>query len=671
MKKTTDTPYRKYVTRLLLLAVALLIFVATHKETVWGSAAHTPNATDCSAVSQIPESECLALISLYDATDGPMWRLRYGWKQTNRPCTSWYGVTCENNHVKSIELYNNRLWGNLPDLQLPYLTTLNLSSNHLNGSIPNFTGLGNVQDLNLKLNQLGGNIPDFTNLPHLQHLSLYGNQLNGNIPNFSGLPELQDLDLSYNTLSGSAPDLTQIPNLRSLNLSVNNLTGAIPDFSNLPNLETLDLSLNQFTSVPDFTNLPQLQALILVVNRLSGSAPEFTNLPQLEVLALEANQLSGSVPDFSNLPSLRELYLSLNRFTGSVPDFSNLPNLQILYLSDNLLTADIPDFSNIPNLQILSLRGNRLTGSVPDFSNLPQLQYLNLSNNQLTGNVPAFSNTHNLQELYLSRNHLSGSLPPFTNLTAFQKLDLANNQLSGTIPANLCTILPSSSTKFSYNMFDIYQTDPCIDNLQSQWKTTQTVPPTNIQATPLSNSAVQLSWDHIPYTGDGGYYEVMMTTVSGGPYTSAGVTSNKLEENLTVSGLTPEVTYYFVVRTFTPSHGNQPNDLTSDNSAEVAVALPAIFVHISTNGADAALDWGANTAFDHYEILYSEAPYFLPGAAGVTTASTTNTTWSHTAVAADVDHNYYYLARGVYADGSKSGVSNRNGEFTFGLMPGN
>lgn len=457
---------------------------------------------------------------------------------------------------------------------------------------------------------------------------------------------------------------SNLSNLQQLGLAGNQLSGSVPDFTTLPNLQYLDLSYNQLSgSVPDFSNLPNLQYLYLNSNQLSGSVPDFSNLHELQYLELGSNQLTGSIPDFANLPNLQDLYLSWNQLTGSIPDFANLPNLQYLSLDYNQLEEAVPDFSNLANLKEFRARENQLSGFIPDFSNLPNLQYLDLYWNQLNGTIPDFSNLPNLNTLWLASNQLSGTVPNFSNLSNLQYLYLSNNQLSGVIPATLCSLWYAD---FGYNKFDIYQTDSCVDNLDYDWKETQTVPPTNIQATALSDSEVKLTWDTIPYTGDGGYYEVMKSTTSGGPYTSAGATASKSDDHLNVTGLTPGNTYYFVVRTFTPAHCCQQNDLTSENSEEVMAMLSSI----SIESGDVILTWTGDPTFDHYEVLYSENFYFQPDDADVTVDTTSSTSWTHTGAAADVDHNYSYLIRGVYADGAKSDTFNRSGEFTFGLVPG-
>ena len=49
--------------------------------------------TNCSAITGMPQSECQALVDLYDSTNGVNWTTKTGWKQTTTPCT-WSGVTC-------------------------------------------------------------------------------------------------------------------------------------------------------------------------------------------------------------------------------------------------------------------------------------------------------------------------------------------------------------------------------------------------------------------------------------------------------------------------------------------------------------------------------------------------------------------------------------------------
>jgi Leucine-rich repeat (LRR) protein len=376
--------------RLNLLGIAIALSL--------GTAHAAPAATDCNAVTEIAKVECESLLQLYHSTDGPNWRYNEGWNVTNTPC-SWVGITCENNGVTKIYLVNNLL----------------------KGSIPDFSGLSNLQWLILDSNQLT-TVPDFSALPSLQELSIGGSQLT-TVPDFSALPNLQTLDLWGNQLT-TVPDFSALPNLQTLELDENQLT-TVPDFSALPSLQVLKLRGNELTTVPNFSALPNLQKLSLWENQLT-TVSDFSAMPNLQTLELSGNQLT-TVPDFSALPNLQELYIGSNQLT-TVPDFSALPNLQGLNLGSNQLTT-VPDFSAMPNLQKLGLGGNQLT--VPDFSALPNLQELYLWENQLT-TVPNFSALPNLQKFYLDSNQLT-TVPDFSALPNLRVLDLGDNQLTGPI----------------------------------------------------------------------------------------------------------------------------------------------------------------------------------------------------------------------------------------------
>jgi len=101
------------------------------------------------------------------------------------------------------------------------------------------------------------------------------------------------------------------------------------------------------------------------------------------------------------------------------------------------------------------------------------------------------------------------------------------------------------------------------------WAGTQTVPPTDVWVSGTTSTSVTLSWTPIPYGGDGGYYEVSYSDTQGGPYTVSGITADKYATGYSVDDLTEDRTYYFVVRTYTPAHDSQQNELWSEYSGEV------------------------------------------------------------------------------------------------------
>ena len=211
------------------------------------------NVNICDDVSQIPTSECEALVALYTSTNGDQWQNNENWLVTVRPC-EWHGVTCDQDeYVKSLVLSQNQLSGTIPaELgNLAGLTSLDLSHNSLSGNIPPEVGnLKQLVHLNLSNNRINGEVQQIlASLTSLTHLDLHANQFEGQFPfTLKKLTDLEYLDLSGNRFHGMMFNgLGTLSNLKYFNLSSNRLTGRIhPDISSLSQLQLLDLSGNQF-----------------------------------------------------------------------------------------------------------------------------------------------------------------------------------------------------------------------------------------------------------------------------------------------------------------------------------------------------------------------------------------------------------------------------------------
>ncbi len=393
------------------------------------------------AKAQVLVSDSLALVALYNSTNGPGWTDNTNW--LTGPVSTWHGVTLAGNRV----------------------TELQLSYKQLNGSIPPELGnLSALRNLRLPYNELTGSIPpELGNLSALEYLGLEWGQLTGSIPpEFGNLSALTYLSLRNNQLTGTIPsELGNLLALTRLELQGNQLTGSIP---------------------PELGNLLTLSVLNLAGNQLSGSIPsELGNLLVLTDLSLQVNQLTGTIPqELGNLSLLEHLGLEWNQLTGSIPSvLGDLVLLTALHLGTNQLSGSIPSkLGDLLALKSFSLENNQLTGTIPpEFGNLSALEYLGLARNQLTGSIPPeLGSLSMLGGLHLNNNQLTGSIPPeLGNLSVIMSLDLSQNRLSGSVPVSF-TSLPVIWLSIQNNLISgmpdlsslamLYYLDVSINNLE-------------------------------------------------------------------------------------------------------------------------------------------------------------------------------------------------------------
>jgi parallel beta-helix repeat protein len=219
--------------------------------------------------------DSLALVELYDSTNGASWTNNTNWKSAN-PIDTWYGITVNDGRVSEISLTGNNLAGRLASSvgNLTNLLILNLSYNAISGVLPSEIGnLSLVTGMNLRNNLLSGSIPtELTTLTSLNLFDLADNQLTGTIPAQIGdLVNLTNLTLQENQLTGSIPSsLGSLSGLTGLYLNVNQLSGDVPDeLLNLLNLQTLEIALNQFSGLPSLVGLSQLTSLKIQNNRFT------------------------------------------------------------------------------------------------------------------------------------------------------------------------------------------------------------------------------------------------------------------------------------------------------------------------------------------------------------------------------------------------------------------
>ncbi|KAL6124247.1 hypothetical protein ACLB2K_076762 [Fragaria x ananassa] len=359
----------------------------------------------------------------------------------------------------------------LPSINLTHVNYLDLHSNQFHGQIPTLQLLPNVIQLDLSRNYFSSIIPSTIRhvLRYIIFLSLSSNNINGTIPeSLCNFKFLQVLDISNNFLSGMIPQcLTNMSGLAVLNLRRNNLT-SVGEFSHNCSLKTLDISGNQIQGrfLKSLVNCNQLEVLNLGSNLIAEPFPCFLrNTYTMCVIVLRSNQFYGRIgchkTNDTYWPVLQIIDLAQNNFSGEIPGtalttwqamrsskdntpakISNLRYGRVGYQVDTIVVTnkglEMELLIVLTIFTYIDFSSNKFNGSIPkEIGELKLLYYLNLSNNAFTGSVPSsLSNLSQLEALDLSKNKLRGQIPPeLTKLTFLAFLNLSYNKLVGRIPS--------------------------------------------------------------------------------------------------------------------------------------------------------------------------------------------------------------------------------------------
>ncbi|KAK7395083.1 hypothetical protein VNO78_15625 [Psophocarpus tetragonolobus] len=334
--------------------------------------------------------------------------------------------------LKVLKLFSNKLNGTLKlDViqRLKNLTTLALSHNHLSietnvtdaGLISSYSKMSSVELASCNLREF----PSFLrNQSKIVTLDLSSNHIQGSIPTWIWqLQSLAQLNLSHNFLSninveGSVQNTSS--NLRLLDLHSNQLQAKLPA---LPvNIVYLDYSSNNFSfSIQSVVGgyLPSIIFLSLSYNSLSGSIPQsLCNNSNLQVLDVSYNQLNGVISEcLTQSTTLVVLNLQHNKFRGSIPDkFPVSCALKTLDLNSNLLSGPIPkSIENCKSLEVLDLGNNKIDEGFPCFlKKISTLRIMVLRENKFHGPIRcalANSSWNMLQIVDVAFNNFSGLLP--------------------------------------------------------------------------------------------------------------------------------------------------------------------------------------------------------------------------------------------------------------------
>lgn len=406
-------------------------------------------------------TDSLALVSLYNATKGDKWKIRWN---LNRPMSTWEQVQLESidgeMRVTEVMLVDFGLEGTLPDA-IKYMDKLryfSVENNKLTGNFPEF--LCEMKQLELIVlggNNFKGEVPSaIYDLENLVFLVLQQNQFTGTLPeNLGNCKSLKTLYINDNDFEGPIPaSFSQLRNLAYVQVYNNRFEGALPDFSAMDSLVWVE-----FSRCGEYKEVYETCADNEVITRheyvsggFTGEAPHFKNKTILQSVAFSENHLTSS-PKFTNCPELKLLYISQNPLGTLDPSAtSGLPKLETIHAAECGFTA-LPDFSGCPALKFLYLNYNQLTELPESVSTLTALEELYVEGNQLRSFPEGISAWQAIRHIRAGYNQLA-SLPEAIWSLPLYTLYVPCNQISNTLPENL------------YGMRNLYQFRADINQFQ-------------------------------------------------------------------------------------------------------------------------------------------------------------------------------------------------------------
>ncbi|KAK2638685.1 hypothetical protein Ddye_026480 [Dipteronia dyeriana] len=321
-----------------------------------------------------------------------------------------------------------------------------------------------ITNIELKrFNISASTIPEeFGNLTFLRRLDITRNHINGSIPTFfSRIKNLTSLIFEGNRLSGSIPwQIGEIATLEELVLDGNQLQGSLhQNIGKLSNLRRLLLSANKFSgSIPQsFGNLKNITDFRIDGSNLTGKVPDFIgNWTKITRLDLQGTSMKGPIPSsISLLINLQELRIS--DLTGARSNFPNLKDMKMmqrLILRNCLITGRIPPYiAEMKSLKLLDLSFNQLTGQIPaTLESLIKIDYFFLTNNKLTGAVPNWILTSK-RNMDLSYNNFTSSPRASCQQSDVNLVSSSSSSSNKSIPWCLMEGLPCHGEAKHHSLF--------------------------------------------------------------------------------------------------------------------------------------------------------------------------------------------------------------------------
>ena len=314
--------------------------------------------------SQVLEQDSLALVAIYNSTNGNNWYNNSHWLDEFWPVELWFGVEIENYRVVQINLPYNNLAGDIPS-EIGNLDSLSIFDIGYNSvySIPSSIGnLITLDTLALYACEINLLPPEIGNLSDLNYINICYTEITTLPDEIGGLTGLEYLFGWDGVLESIPESIGNLTSLKEINLSLNDISNLPASIGNCTNLIRLQLNANEIPEVPvEIGNLVNLEYLILGGNYISALPDEIFYLTALRYLNFAANDLDTIPSLIGNLTNLENFQFFKNNFTFIPEEIGNCTNLDYINGYENQINTLPLSLLNLPNVETLFLAYNSLT----------------------------------------------------------------------------------------------------------------------------------------------------------------------------------------------------------------------------------------------------------------------------------------------------------------------
>lgn len=317
----------------------------------------------------VSSSDSSALITLYNALDGPNWTIKW---DLNMPISTWHGVDLDADcKITDIRLNDNNLKGVIPNVNLPDVTFFIVGEDDVHGALPSFSNAPKLllfQGIDCNLTD----VPNYASHPTLDKILIAGNKLTFEdiIPNemkmhqnapFDGYSRQQKLPVpSDATIAEGGTHAIIMPDFDE-----NIMTNVYEWFK-----DTVSIGAGNGKSIT-LTNITQANAGEYVLKVTNPNAPDLTLMSEAVTISVTSSSCMPTLTIHNNLISSGTYQVSDQIISTGIVDTGN----NVIFDAKNTITLNA-NFTVANGGVFLAKIGGCMTALVADDSFLEDSRIL-------------------------------------------------------------------------------------------------------------------------------------------------------------------------------------------------------------------------------------------------------------------------------------------------------